>query len=108
MHTPGPWTCTFRKSQVDGVKIVFEIDAYPAINIAGGQSQEHLMHVKGAILEHECRANAKLMAAAPALLDELKECRDLLKAYEGISRNNFESLMLERIEAIEAAIAKAT
>lgn len=43
--------------------------------------------------------------ADSAMVDELRECMDLMTAYEGISRNNFESLMLERIQAIKALLA---
>jgi len=38
-------------------------------------------------------------------LQELQECRDLLKCVETCSRNNFENLADERVQAINAVIA---
>ena len=39
------------------------------------------------------------------LIDELRECRDLLMCVESCSRNNFENLAYERVQAIDAVIA---
>ena len=102
-HTRGPWTCKITESQSVGVNVRFEIDAGRAINIAGGQSQEHIKQYEGAILEHECRANAKLMAAAPELLEALKKC---LAALERASYYTPEDTLAAADEA-RAAIAKA-
>ena len=58
-------------------------------------------------LEHIYTAQVpdRLAAAAHDLLKELQECRDLLKCVETCSRNNFENLADERVQAINAAIA---
>ena len=138
MHTPGPWrwelsekskrlhlvggrpmydltvmdferwgmsgaTMRLRDPAHDGLQLLYRVHERPDwIKPEPGREHHKSWHQ---LLTHP---DAKLMAAAPDLLNELKECRDLLKSYENISRNNFESLMLELIEAIEAAIAKAT
>ena len=58
-------------------------------------------------LEHIYTAQVpdRLAAAAHDLLKELQECRDLLKCVETCSRNNFENLADERVQAINAVIA---
>ena len=53
-------------------------------------------------------ADARLIAAAPELLKALKSARILLTCVESCSRNNFTNLADEEVEAIDAAIAKAT
>jgi hypothetical protein len=54
--------------------VQFCIDTGGATSIAYGQSQEHLAYHPEAVLEEQCRANALLIAAAPELLEALKEC----------------------------------
>ena len=96
-------TMRLRDPAHDGMQLLYRVHERPDwIKPQIGREHHKSWHQ---LLTHP---DARLIESAPDLLDELKECRDLLKAYEGISRNNFESLMLERIEAIEAAIAKAT
>jgi hypothetical protein len=75
-HTPGPWRLTLEPTELPGVNVRFCIDTDYAINIAGGQSQEHLGDASGAIFEEECRANARLIAAAPDLLAALRAMLD--------------------------------
>ena len=105
-HTPGPWRLTLEPTGLPGVNVRFCIDTDYAINIAGGQSQEHLGGASGAIFEEECRANARLMAAAPDLLEALKS------AERAMSNKRFAAEVLEHDsvvrEMIRAAIAKAT
>lgn len=81
-HTPGPWShnyvgshgyCIYAGGKHIGLSILYKAD--------GGE------------------ANARLMAAAPDLLNLLREARDELKA---------EPEMWEFIARIDAAIAKAT
>ena len=101
-HTPGPWRLTLEPTELPGVNVRFCIDTDYAINIAGGQSQEHLGGASGAIFEEECRANARLMAAAPnllAVLQELEESADYWSEYD---------VPLGIVERIRAAIALAT
>jgi hypothetical protein len=104
-HTPGPWAVSFKRTEVEGVNVSFCVDAGAAINIAGGQSQEHLVG-HSPIFEAECRANARLIAAAPELLHALKGfTQSLAKIKSGdyvIARDSI------WIDAAHAAIAKAT
>jgi len=107
-HTPGPWTVSFRRSSVEGVNVSFCVDAGAAINIAGGQSQEHLVGY-GPILEAECRANARLIAAAPELLGALIEFighMDTVKAKNGTAL--YVPLDSGIVKTARAAIVKAT
>jgi hypothetical protein len=97
-HTPGPWAVSFRRTSVEGVNVSFCVDAGAAINIAGGQSQEHLVGY-GPILEAECRANAHLIAAAPKLLSE---ARSLVERLRGMAVHQ------SHYAGLENAIAQAT
>lgn len=60
---------------------------------------------------YELRANARLIAAAPDLLDALEECRFALEPYDDVKPRDW-STDRERLrrahEAARAAIAKAT
>ena len=94
-HTPGPWILTTEPTEVEGVNVHFSIDSHTHISICGGQSQEHM---KDAIYEDECRANARLIAAAPELLEALKELVEYMAA-AGFDVS---------LDAARAAIAKAT
>jgi hypothetical protein len=104
-HTPGPWRLTLEPTELPGVNVRFCIDTDYAINIAGGQSQEHLEDASGAIFEQECRANARLIAAAPDLLAALK------LAYRHLNGGGDSLTGMEFAEAhrlARAAIALAT
>lgn len=100
-HTPGPWNLEISRSKLDGVNVTFAIqaDAVGRVNVCHGQSQEHLED-RG-IGEIECAANARLMVAAPELLEAL---RGMIEAYDdGVT--NWE---MPYQQAARAAIAKAT
>lgn len=113
-HTPGPWTAIdngYYCHVVSGEGTV--VDACPSKFIAGGT------------IEHPSpreKANARLAAASPELLDELTEARTTLSIlrtqimveigrcadptesrWEGVPEK-----LKERLDAIDAAIAKAT
>lgn len=71
-HSKGPWTFkTVNKTNVDGVNVSFSVDGADRLEICSGQSQEHLQSSR-AINEDECRANARLISAAPDLLEALE------------------------------------
>jgi hypothetical protein len=102
--TPGPWHLTVGASGVEGVRVSFRIDANPQISIASGQSQEHLGEDCGSrILEAECIANARLIAAAPDMLAALRRAVLALAFAAETS-----PAMRDDYEAVSAAIAKAT
>jgi hypothetical protein len=94
-HTPGPWIVAFEATEVSGVNVRFDVSSEHRISICTGQSQEHL---GDGINEDECRANARLIAAAP----------ELLQALQMVARSSFMPTVGTTREAIEAAIAEAT
>lgn len=92
-HTPAPW----KAIKADrGYIITNEEHAYD------------IAVVRDVATKFDNESNAQLIAAAPELLSELQECRDLLSSLGAISRNNFENLAMERLDAITMLIAKAT
>ena len=87
-HTEGPWEIV----EADGDEYWLPLSHFnvgPAIGI-------------------DTIEDARLIAAAPEMLEALKEVRGYLQcAVDGsMSRNNAESLAAELIEKIDAAIAK--
>jgi hypothetical protein len=106
-HTPGPWRLTLEPTELPGVNVRFCIDTDYAINIAGGQSQEHLGGASGAIFEEECRANARLIAAAPELLEALKAMLSHTAELDPMQGYRPEEDFIA-VKQASAAIAKAT
>jgi hypothetical protein len=94
-HTPGPWSLTKSGVSVDAGKIRIRMEA-------GGQTDE-------------IKANARLIAAAPDLLDELRIMRDWLQEQLGewlpVEPSHYPNQQLtemrEHLDHIEAEIAKA-
>lgn len=75
-HTPGPWTINDAR---DGQSVLFQIESSvqadkPEVIVA--------MLDDGNTSVSEQRANAHLIAAAPELLDAVKDLRDYLAEYE--------------------------
>lgn len=68
-HTPGPWLLDIEPTEIAGVEIRFTVRSSTRVHIAGGQSQEHLFD--DGIHKGECEANARLISAAPELLEAL-------------------------------------
>lgn len=110
-HTPGPW-------EIVGIHIY---TALGGINAKG--SKAHATDgwniatvnpwactnedgVDEDLQADEQRANARLIAAAPELLEAVEYCRDLLMRYE-INRVNGEEIADEALKKLNAAIAKA-
>lgn len=96
-HTPGPWTGEYnRNAQVDGdMHVIRGIDK-SLVAFASGWATD---------AKHETNANARLIAAAPELLDAGKkvlELRDEMNEYDRV-------LFIDKaIQMLRAAIAKAT
>jgi len=65
-HTPGPWQVSPAPSSIKGAKtslsIIRNIGGYVATAYPGGMQRE------------EAEANARLIAAAPDLLEALRQC----------------------------------
>ena len=59
-HTPGPWTTTIRDGHAKGPRPVITAPAVDRVAVVSGSNGDDAMH-----------ANAKLIAAAPELLDAL-------------------------------------
>ena len=87
-HTPKPWEVDSKTGDIrhkgTRVGIVYGIDADP-----------------WDVDEEECRGNARLIAAAPDLLEV---CKDLLPGLEALSTLGVENIHLKHLKA---AIAKA-
>lgn len=102
-HTPGPWAFIVEPTECEGVNVRFSIQTADGdtIYIASGQSQEHLQdRGSGIVLEAACVANARLIAAAPDLLEA---CETLLfELVAGPAARD------EVIASARAAINKAT
>ena len=69
-HTPGPWELTTRGTNISGVHVACTIYMQNGGTV-DLQSQEHLGR-SDALLADECVANARLIAAAPDLLEALQ------------------------------------
>jgi len=95
-YTPGPWALQYEPTSTAGVRVRFDIRSATRIAIASGQSQEHLGEDVG-VQEVECIANARLIAAAPELLEALQE-----------TLGYFPAEFRSQLEKARAAIAKAT
>jgi hypothetical protein len=72
-HTPGPWVLTIKPAEHDADFTVAEIEQPRAVKYRGAvtrlQSAEHI----DGIGKDELIANARLIAAAPDMLEALKE-----------------------------------
>ena len=98
LHTPGPW-----HTKRDGFSTV-----YVEASIGGGWIQEVAACGPTEKGSEQQEANAKLVAAAPELLEALKrvvEWRDTLYATSGLSAKG---AILEDFDDSLSAIAKAT
>lgn len=100
-YTQGDWKLSFWDTTTRGVNIAFSILGPHGSTICSGQSQEHLG--EGYILEDECQANARLIAAAPSLLDACSEWLRHMDSNEASTQAGEDELL----DAMRAAIAKA-
>jgi hypothetical protein len=98
-HTPGPWRVSpygdgFEVEQTDGKAVAQAFQTNPVRN-----ADSHI----------ERRANARLMSAAPELLDELRYLVEIAEAaMRAANRDGCEYDIGEMLEAPRAAILKAT
>lgn len=86
-HTPGPW-----RHEKD-----FSVRATNNYEIA---HVSHMNYERGGT----CEANARLIAAAPDMLEALKWAAEILESY----KNQKCGIHIDAIEKARAAIAKAT
>lgn len=100
-HTPGNWMAASRPSSVVGWPIVASPSGRVIANLAWmpGLSPE---------LEAEIGANARLIAAAPELLEALKEAVDLIVHITRSRWSEWEETEDETVGEFRAAIAKAS
>ena len=94
-HTPGPWFWIGTPKYLDGGQ---SRPGHPTITIASNAHTEEIATVWTYLLPTE--ANARLIAAAPELLEALQGCVGMLREYEG-GDSHF-------VATAEAVIAKAT
>lgn len=102
-HTTGPWLAPENKSQYINTR-----------NIVGGDGKvfAHISfsHQSREMSDAEMRANAKLMAAAPDLLEALIEAEALLQRFyesPSLASTSGAAAIDDSISSIRAAIAKA-
>lgn len=101
-HTPGPWAYT---TAPEGWCF--------NVHQADDADTNHPHSCDVAFMTVSCdpkavqEANARLIAAAPELLDALKHCESMLMSYS-IDRVDHEQIEDKALTKIRAAIAKAT
>lgn len=94
-HTPGPWTARFIDAQ-----------GQPVVSAEHYEVATCWHHCVGSI-EKEALANARLIAAAPDLLEALKTCRSVIDQLMGDTDPHEETSALVACQRASAAIAKA-
>lgn len=111
-HTPGPWTIRGSVHPVgndeDGIHDLYCADVIPPHDerwrgtVCGIQSADHI----DGISKEEAEANARLIAAAPDLLQALLDALPFVEDAESdpCFKKGF---VKKRVKAIRAAIAKA-
>lgn len=93
LHTPAPW-------------LVIGDMEHPANARITSAKRPHIAKVYASTLKPDrtCKANARLIAAAPELLEELKE---MVRAYSNIPDRIIGCSLAHRCDKARAAIAKA-
>jgi hypothetical protein len=92
-HTPGPWS-------------LFPMETGWYVNQQGGPGYVGTMHT-ASHRAAECEANARLIAAAPELLEALEIARNGLRWYQETYHDAVNGCDDEAMAQIDAAIAKA-
>ena len=95
-HTPGPW-------QFDELGIIYSGDC---AELCAHHSNDHVV----AILSGARPEDARLIAAAPLMLDALREARLRVAAYEQSAREHGEPWfgLAQAVQIMDTAIAAAT
>ncbi len=96
-HTPGPWV-------VEKSATVFEIFSGDATTLVA-TSRRSLLSSK---MDESAEANARLIAAAPELLEALKACADVLSVFVQDGTSAQDSVVDKILKQSIEAIAKAT
>lgn len=118
-HTPGPWLVRERlipykdgsKSHVERTICTQSTDPqlkdhWPVVCMSLGLGMDDQ---KAVTFVHIKKDDARLIAAAPELLFELKKCASLLKtACSEIDDLTGKAVIAQRLESVTALIAKAT
>lgn len=86
-HTPGPWFINNYNAQIDA-------DAF------GNKPVCQLLWPTAIRSENETLANARLIAAAPELLEVLKECRKMYGGFAGSAHYPDEARLIDKIDAV--------
>lgn len=95
-HTPGPWICTGGRSVVDNLLISEQQDTTFSLAVIPNKYRPKALN----------EANAKLIAAAPELLEALQE---LINEWEKIRVETHGNYVFDNIwKRGQAAIKKAT
>lgn len=106
-HTPGPWFAEQQLHEHTGESLGWIINfdggriGWSSYATAKPYERESAPHPIGG-------ANARLIAAAPELLEACQYAGEVIESLDGISRNNAEQLLAESLDKLHAAIAKAT
>lgn len=103
MLTPGPWTASNASGEnVIGPNVVWEVEDAHGMRLA-------TVHTMGIGVDTG-KANGELMAAAPDMLDMLRQGRELMPFYDcdGCTRPGEVRARTDWDEEAEALIAKAT
>lgn len=111
-HTPGPWHTpgeVFKPMNYGRPRSEYHNpEAYRAIGIGNGASHIGYVSVTGCVPESEAQANARLIAAAPDLLQALQRLQKQIRdkyADHGLDWTENDS---DAYEQASAAIARAT
>lgn len=98
-HTPGPWDCTFTITQ-NGRRI--DITAEDGSNVAQALAGDHVA------CDATARANARLIAASPAMLEALRTTAGNIRSLGPAGAIEPFTPYLEWLRLIEETIALAT
>ena len=98
-HTPGPWYAT---------TLTHDGETYSHVQSASINEDNYVARVD--VMDEQGEANAALIAAAPALLEALRQAHSALRTFSPNvpeAEQGWTSFDSDTLEAIEAAIAAA-